>query len=83
MLESPEILSQEHREGTISPEKAAILIQAELMKRSPMDRMEWIEKHSAEFRELFERNKEKFVEMYRDNPETLYTFLEESLERKN
>ncbi len=67
----------------ITSDKAAIFIQAELIKRTTMNGVEWIEKRSPEFRKLFDSNKEQFMKMYRENPEALYTLLEEALELQN
>ena len=38
-------------------------IQVELMKRSKMDSVKWIEKYSEEFRDLLDSNQELFKEI--------------------
>lgn len=84
MFESQETKKPEDKKfEDTTPDKAAILIQSELIKRATMDRMDWIEKHSPEFRKLFDNNKEQFMKMYRENPEELFALLKEALELQN
>lgn len=83
MLESPETLNRERDRKEDSPARAAILIQEELIQRSGTDPLLWINKHSAEFRKLFESNEEQFMHLYREQPEELYAMLEKTLEQKN
>ena len=58
-------------------------IQVELMRRSQMDSVKWIEKYSEEFRDLLDSNQELFKEIYQRDPGELYFLLELALGRKN
>ncbi len=57
-------------------------IQIELMKRSEMEDMEWVQKYSQKFRDLFKENKTQFIQMYHEDLEALCALIKEVLERE-
>ena len=61
-----------------------ILIEAELMRRSPIsDKAEWVDRYALPYRNLFNdpENKENFLRMYKEEPEALYMLLQQVLEK--
>ncbi|GEM_PF-5810321 len=85
MLKSPEKFKNSSPEGKKGGSELEIFnnIQIELMKRSKIDEIEWIEKNSKEIREFFNANKSQFLEIYKQDPNELYALLEMALASKN
>lgn len=58
-------------------------IQIELMKRSQLEDMKWVQKYSQKFRDLFKENKEQFIRMYHEDLEALCALIKEVLEKED
>jgi hypothetical protein len=58
-------------------------IQIELMKRSQLEDMAWVQKYSQKFRDLFKENKEEFIKMYHEDLEALCALIAVVLEKDN
>ncbi len=85
MLKSPEKFKNSSPEDKKEDSELKFFnsIQVELMRRSGLDEIEWIEKNSKEVRELFNDNKEQFLEIYNQDPSELYALIEMALSSKN
>lgn len=62
-----------HKEnGNLSPEKAAIEIEAKVLALFGIHhgdieaQQKWVEKNGKKFREIFEKNKTAFMDVYKD-----------------
>ena len=86
MLFTPELKPKSSKkEKELSPETMAILIQAELIKRSGKEPEKWIAENADYFRKVFDHkdNKQMFLNLMEENSEELYALLEMVLSTKN